>query len=356
MALQRPFVPTMDVFEREDDLVVKVEIPGIDPEKDVTIVVQDGSLIVRGERRQEKEIDEEAYHRMEVSYGTFERSILIPQGVDENRITASYVDGVLEVILPNGATKEVEEPVEARTIPVTTGSVTGPRESSLRGAAATGSPPPLRIDDPVDRERCPPRKCGGRKRFRTLAGGVAIAWANPTSRISAEIAFPTPAVSRGSTRTPLRPSTIWSWIPPTLLPTTGRRFHIASATVRPNPSARLFWTTRPSVAGARSRRVRSRSAPRPAGSRCGSVVASPGEGSQAAMFSASTTAPSGSSCRRHRGAHEQQMGVEALPDVTGERPQDAHVILQAIPAGCSATSGRSGGAAPPRSRRQRVGW
>ena len=121
LALERPFVPTMDVFEREDDLVVKVEIPGIDPGKDVTIVVQDGSLIIRGERRQEKEIDEEAYHRMEVSYGTFERSILIPQGVDEKRITASYVDGVLEVILPNGATKEVEEPVEARTIPVTTG-------------------------------------------------------------------------------------------------------------------------------------------------------------------------------------------------------------------------------------------
>ena len=121
LALERPFVPTMDVFEREDDLVVKLEIPGIDPAKDMTIVVKDGALILTGDRRQEKEIDEEAYHRMEVSYGSFERSIMIPEGVDEDRITATYVDGVLEVILPNGAKKEVTEPDEARTIPVTTG-------------------------------------------------------------------------------------------------------------------------------------------------------------------------------------------------------------------------------------------
>jgi HSP20 family protein len=121
LALQRPFVPTMDIFEREDDLVVKLEIPGIDPEKDVTIVVKDGALVISGDRRQEKEIDDEAYHRMEVSYGSFERTIVIPEGVDEDRIAATYVDGVLEVVLPNGAIKEVTPPVEARTIPVTTG-------------------------------------------------------------------------------------------------------------------------------------------------------------------------------------------------------------------------------------------
>lgn len=121
-ALQRPFVPTMDVFERGDDLVVKFEIPGIDPEKDVKIVVQDDTLNISGDRRQEKEIDDEAYQRMEVSYGSFERSIAIPEGVDENRITATYLDGVLEVVLPNGAKKEAEVPIEARTIPVTTGT------------------------------------------------------------------------------------------------------------------------------------------------------------------------------------------------------------------------------------------
>jgi HSP20 family protein len=121
LALQRPFVPTMDIFERADDLVVKLEIPGIDPEKDVTIVVKDGALIISGDRRQEKEIDDEAYHRMEVSYGSFERTIAIPEGVDEGRVTATYVDGVIEVVLPNGATKEVTPPIEARTIPVTTG-------------------------------------------------------------------------------------------------------------------------------------------------------------------------------------------------------------------------------------------
>ena len=118
---QRPFVPRMDVFGRDDDLVVKLEIPGIDPEKDVTVRVREGMLVIAGERRHEKEVKEEAYYRMEASYGAFERQIAIPKGIEESRISAAYADGVLEVVIPKGAVKEAEKAVEARTIPVLTG-------------------------------------------------------------------------------------------------------------------------------------------------------------------------------------------------------------------------------------------
>jgi HSP20 family protein len=118
---QKPFVPRMDVLARDDDLVVKLELPGIDPEKDVSVEVREGMLFIVGERRHEKEIKEEAYYRMEASYGTFERQIAIPEGVDESRISATYADGVLEVVVPKGAAKGAEKAVEARKIPVLTG-------------------------------------------------------------------------------------------------------------------------------------------------------------------------------------------------------------------------------------------
>jgi HSP20 family protein len=118
---RKPFVPRMDAFARDDDLVVKLELPGIDPEKDVTVEVREGMLVITGERRHEKEIKEEAYYRMEASYGTFERQFAIPEGVDESRISATYADGVLEVVVPKGAVKEAEKAVEARKIPVLTG-------------------------------------------------------------------------------------------------------------------------------------------------------------------------------------------------------------------------------------------
>ena len=80
-----------------------------------------------------------------------------------------------------------------------------------------------------------------------------------------------------------------------------------------------------------------------------------GRRSQAAMFSANTTAPSGSSVT-DAGAHEQQMGVEAVPDVTGERLQDAHVILQSIPSGDLGHDGSVRRDGLLRPARQRVGW
>lgn len=109
-----PYMPAADVFSRNGDIVVRVELPGIDPEKDVKVTLEEGMLHVKGERKQEKEIKEEGYYRKESSYGAFERRIPVPANVKESDIEADYKDGVLEVVvagaaksLPNATAKEI---------------------------------------------------------------------------------------------------------------------------------------------------------------------------------------------------------------------------------------------------------
>lgn len=115
--VRKPFAPAMNVFRRDDDLVIRTELPGIDPEKDIRITTRDHELVIEGERRQEEEVEEEAYYRMEATYGIFERRIPIPDGVDDDKIAATYTDGVLEVVVPAAA---AELPAEHRQIPVKT--------------------------------------------------------------------------------------------------------------------------------------------------------------------------------------------------------------------------------------------
>ena len=115
--VRKPFVPAMDVFRRDDDLVIRLELPGIDPEKDIRVRVGDHELVIEGERKQEEELKEDSYYRMEATYGAFERHVPVPEGIDEAKVAASYADGVLEVLVPKGA-KEL--PAEARTVPVRT--------------------------------------------------------------------------------------------------------------------------------------------------------------------------------------------------------------------------------------------
>jgi HSP20 family protein len=98
--------------------VIRVELPGINPATDLTVSVEDGHLVIRGERKQEGELKEEAYYRLETAYGTFERFIPLPEGFEEGEIEAAYEDGVLEVIVP-AAAKALEAP-KPRTIPIKT--------------------------------------------------------------------------------------------------------------------------------------------------------------------------------------------------------------------------------------------
>jgi HSP20 family protein len=113
----KPFIPVTDVFVRDEDLVIRVELPGIEPEE-LKLTIEDGCLVIRGERKQDEEVKEETYYRVEASYGTFERFIPLPEGFEESKIEAAYTDGVLEVIVPAAA--KALEPPKPKTIPVKT--------------------------------------------------------------------------------------------------------------------------------------------------------------------------------------------------------------------------------------------
>lgn len=85
----------IEEFIKDGKVVIKAEMPGLDPEKDIEVSVQDGRLTIQGERQHEMQDD----HRCEFSYGSFYRSVLLPRGTDEKSIHAQYKDGILEVTL-----------------------------------------------------------------------------------------------------------------------------------------------------------------------------------------------------------------------------------------------------------------
>jgi HSP20 family protein len=91
--------PALDVKETENELVVKADLPGID-EKDVQLTIQDGVLSMRGEKKSERKDERENYHLVERSYGSFQRSIRLPETVDEDKAVARFDKGVLTVTLP----------------------------------------------------------------------------------------------------------------------------------------------------------------------------------------------------------------------------------------------------------------
>jgi HSP20 family protein len=98
-ALGGQWAPSVDIFEHEGNLVLRAELPGIEP-KDVDVRVENNVLTLRGERKFESEVKREKYHRVERAYGTFSRSFTLPNVVDTEKIKAEYKDGVLQVTLP----------------------------------------------------------------------------------------------------------------------------------------------------------------------------------------------------------------------------------------------------------------
>jgi HSP20 family protein len=92
-------VPHIDVQQRGNELVVKADLPGLRPE-DINVSVDRGMLTISGERRREEREEREGFIRSEVSYGTFYRTIPLPDGADEGRVAATFRNGVLEVTIP----------------------------------------------------------------------------------------------------------------------------------------------------------------------------------------------------------------------------------------------------------------
>src|ERR1700753_2524824 len=99
---QRRWVPTIDLVEREVQLVLRADLPGLDRD-DVDVQIKDGVLTVSGERKYENESKGEGYHRVERSFGRFSRSLRLPRGVDASAVSASFDRGVLEVTVPKPA-------------------------------------------------------------------------------------------------------------------------------------------------------------------------------------------------------------------------------------------------------------
>ena len=95
----RRWVPPMDLVEADDHFVLKADLPGL-AEGDVNIEVQDNTLTISGERTAEHEQHERGFYRIERAFGSFNRSLTLPDGVDPDRIEASFSHGVLEVRIP----------------------------------------------------------------------------------------------------------------------------------------------------------------------------------------------------------------------------------------------------------------
>lgn len=103
----------IEEYREGDELVIKAELPGVDPDKDVEITMSDHMLQIRAERRKEERTEDERGYRSEFSYGSFARSVPLPAGATEADVKASYNDGILEVRIPVDA-----EAAEARKIPI----------------------------------------------------------------------------------------------------------------------------------------------------------------------------------------------------------------------------------------------
>jgi HSP20 family protein len=93
------WAPAVDIYEKDGNIVLKAELPGIDP-KDVDVRVENNVLTLRGERKFEEEVKKDNFHRVERSYGSFTRSFTLPSVVDTEKIKADCKDGVLRLTLP----------------------------------------------------------------------------------------------------------------------------------------------------------------------------------------------------------------------------------------------------------------
>ncbi len=91
--------PCVDISENKDELVVTAEVPGMNKE-DIKISLNDNILTLKGEKKQEKKVEEENYHRIERNYGAFHRSFTLPTTVQQNRVKATYTNGILRIALP----------------------------------------------------------------------------------------------------------------------------------------------------------------------------------------------------------------------------------------------------------------
>jgi len=94
--------PSIDIFEEKGEVVVKAELPGMKRD-DITVKLVDNRVIIAGEKKSEETISKEDYQRLERSYGSFNRTLVLPEAIDSDHAKASFRDGVLEIRIPKVA-------------------------------------------------------------------------------------------------------------------------------------------------------------------------------------------------------------------------------------------------------------
>jgi HSP20 family protein len=124
------FIPPVDVYEDAQQLVLKLEVPGIRQE-DLDVRVENQTLTIKGERKLEKDEKQENFHRIERRYGSFTRSFTLPQTVDTTAPKATYENGVLTIALPK---KEAAKPKQVK-VEIASGSA-APQAKQVEGKSA----------------------------------------------------------------------------------------------------------------------------------------------------------------------------------------------------------------------------
>ena len=111
------WAPAVDIFEAQNELVAKVDLPGVD-EKDIDIRLENNTLTIRGERKFEKSVNEDSYLRVERAYGSFTRTFSLPNTINPEGINANYNNGVLTVHMPK---REESKPKQVKVNVATNG-------------------------------------------------------------------------------------------------------------------------------------------------------------------------------------------------------------------------------------------
>jgi HSP20 family protein len=91
--------PSVDMYEKDGEMVVHAELPGVKKE-DISLDMNDSVMTIKGKRKSEEEIEEDGYYRKERRFGSFQRSIPLPEAIDPEQVKANYRDGVLEIRIP----------------------------------------------------------------------------------------------------------------------------------------------------------------------------------------------------------------------------------------------------------------
>jgi len=107
------WMPSIESYTKDGKLFIKAELPGVDP-KDLDVTITDRELVVKGERKAEKDEKEKDYTYREISYGSFERRFLIPEGVKTEDLKAAFANGVLEISVPVPEVRKAKK-IEVKT-------------------------------------------------------------------------------------------------------------------------------------------------------------------------------------------------------------------------------------------------